>query len=66
MTEHDETQRIEPAEPTRVLDPEPTARLNLPPAPPQRSAGFPQSGSPAGPSQPPAASLDGPSGPAPS
>ncbi|MGC4153203.1 MAG: trypsin-like peptidase domain-containing protein [Propionicimonas sp.] len=41
MTEQDETQRIDPVEPTRVLDPEPTERLDLPPAPPQRSAGYP-------------------------
>ncbi len=40
MTEHDETQRIEPVEPTRVLDPAPTERLDLP-ASPQRSAGTP-------------------------
>ena len=53
MTEHDETQRIEPVEPTRVLDPEPTARLDLPQAPPQRSAGYPGTppAPPAGPSQ---------------
>lgn len=41
MAEQDETQRIEPVEPTRVLDPEPTARFDMPPPPPQRSAGYP-------------------------
>lgn len=56
MTEQDETQRIEPVEPTRVLDPEPTARLDQPSAPPQRSAGYPSvaPGSPSGAVQQPA------------
>lgn len=48
MAEHDETQRIDPVEPTRLLDPEPTAPLDVPPPPPQRSAGYPTE-PPAGP-----------------
>lgn len=56
MTDQDQTQRIEPAEPTRVLAPEPTARFDVPPPPPspepQRvtgQSGMPVSGPPQGP-----------------
>lgn len=41
MTDQDETQRIEPTEPTRVIGTEPTARFDVPP-PPQQPAGHPR------------------------
>lgn len=52
MSDQEQTQRIEPVEPTQVLGPEPTARLDLPPAAPQRSAGYPDAPPPGLPQQP--------------
>lgn len=48
MAEQDETQRIEAVEPTRALDPEPTVRMDAPPAPPQRPVSGPNAPNPAG------------------
>lgn len=64
MTDQDETQRIESVEPTRRLDPEPSARPDLPSsAPPQPYAGRPVTQPAAaggqGVPQHPAASLSG-------
>ena len=56
MTEHDETQRIEPTEPTRVIGTEPTARFDVPPpAQPPHQAGRPSYAVPPPPAGSPAA-----------
>lgn len=58
MTEHDETQRIEPTEPTRVIGTEPTTRFDVPPPPQpsQPAAGQPRYAVPPPPAGPPGAS----------